>query len=172
MTPLNALILRDETDVDRAVIHDLTRRAFAPMPFAGGDEQDLIDRLRAARALSVSLVAELNGQVVGHVAFSPANAADGSLGWYALGPIAVEPGLQRRGIGRRMIHEGLQRLRAADAAGCILVGNPAVYGPSGFRPFPQLAPLGIPSQFFMIHPLRVAEPVSVAAFHPLFGGSV
>jgi putative acetyltransferase len=64
---------------DVVAIHDLTQRAFAPMPYADGDEQDVIDRLRATGALSLSLVAEQDGVVVGQVTFSPATAPDGSV---------------------------------------------------------------------------------------------
>ena len=138
------------------------------MPFAAGDEQDLINDLRAAGALSLSLVAERGEQIVGHVAFSPATAAVGSPGWFALGPVAVEPGLQRQGIGSLLIHEGLRQLRARDAAGCILTGDPAYYARFGFRLFPHLAPPGEPAEYFMILPLANPTPTAVVAFHPLF----
>ena len=136
----DTILIRDEREEDRPVIYDLTRRAFAPMPFAAGDEQDLTDALRDCGGLTLSLVAELDGEVVGHMAFSPAQAEDGSASWYALGPISVEPDLQRRGIGKSMIAEGVARLWRMNAAGCILVGDPAYYQRFGFRPFPLLAP--------------------------------
>jgi putative acetyltransferase len=162
--------IRPEAPDDRAAIWDITRRAFAPMPYAGGDEQDLIDRLRDAGALEISLVAESGGRVVGHAAFSPATAEDGSPGWFALGPISVEPDLQRTGIGRALIAEGERQLRARDAAGCVLVGNPAYYSRFGFRPFPDLAPPGEPAAYFQILPLRVSNPDTVICFHKLFYG--
>jgi putative acetyltransferase len=164
------VVIRDERTDDQPSIHDLTRRAFAPMSFAAGDEQDLIDALRARGGLTLSLVAELDGKVVGHVAFSAASAEDGSGGWHALDPISVEPELQRRGIGKSLIAEGVARLRGLNAAGCILVGNPAYYQRFGFRPFPHLAPETEPAEYFMILPMAVAEPKSKMQFHPAFHG--
>jgi putative acetyltransferase len=164
------VVIRDERTEDQPAIYSLTQRAFAPMSFAAGDEQDLIDVLRARGGLAISLVAELDGEIVGHVAFSPASAQDGGEGWYALGPISVEPELQRRGIGKSMIAEGVARLRGLKAAGCILVGDPAYYPRFGFRPFPHLAPETEPAEYFMILRMEVAEPKSRMQFHPAFHG--
>lgn len=164
------LVVRPERPDDREAIYNLTKRAFAPMPFSAGNEQDLVDALRAAGALTVSLVAEREGTVVGHIAFSPAITADGSFGWYSLGPISVEPSLQRQGIGKRLITEGVATLRAMGVAGCVLVGDPNYYSRSGFKPFPELAPPEEPAEYFMILPLRVAEPRTAVSFHPVFYG--
>jgi putative acetyltransferase len=162
------LNIRHETAADHDVIYDLTQRAFAPMPYADGNEQDLINQLRDAGALEISLVAEEKGRIVGHVAFSPAIAADGSDGWYALGPVSAEPELKHRGIGSAVINAGLNMLRERNAAGCVLVGNPAYYSRFGFLPFPELAPEGQPAEYFQILPLRVTEPRSIVGFHPIF----
>ena len=164
------IFIRQESPRDHAAIYDLTKRAFAPMPFADGDEQDLIEKLREAGALAISLVAERDGVIVGHIAFSPAFAADASPGWFALGPVAVEPELQRQGVGKKLIGTGIQVLRERDAAGCVLVGNPNYYSRFGFKPFPHLAPDGEPAEFFMILPLRVTDPHVVVGFHPVFKG--
>jgi putative acetyltransferase len=164
------LNIRPETTVDHAAIYDLTKRAFAPMPYAGGDEQDLINKLRDAGALAISLVAEQNGRVVGHIAFSPAFAADGSDGWFTLGPVSAEPELKHQGIGSAIINAGLNMLRERDAAGCVLVGNPAYYSRFGFLPFPELCPAGEPAQFYQMLPLRISQPTAVVGFHPLFHG--
>lgn len=166
-----AVLIRDERPEDFGAVIDLTQRAFAPMPFAAGDEQSLIGKLREAGALTISLVAELDGKVAGHVAFSPALAKDRSQGWFALGPVSVEPVLQRRGIGGRLIGEGVARLRQMDAAGCIVLGDPAYYPRFGFRPFPQFAPESEPADYFMILPMGAAEPACVLEFHPAFHGS-
>jgi putative acetyltransferase len=162
------LNIRPEAPDDHGAIYDLTKRAFAPMPYAGGDEQDLINKLRDAGALSISLVAELGGRIVGHVAFSPAFAADGSEGWYALGPVSAEPEMKHQGIGSAIINAGLKMLRERDAAGCVLVGNPAYYSRFGFLPFPALAPEGEPAEYFQILPMLIAEPNVVVGFHRLF----
>lgn len=160
--------IRPEQAADQKAIYQLTRRAFAPMAFAAGDEQDLINALRDAEALTISLVAEQQGQVVGHIAFSTAFPSDGKAGWYALGPVAVEPSLQKQGIGRQLITEGIALLKARKALGCVLVGNPDYYKNFGFKPFPDLAPQGEPAEHYMILPLKMREPDVVVGFHPLF----
>ena len=162
--------IRSEQPSDHATIYDITKRAFAPMPFADGDEQDLINKLRDAGALAISLVAEQDHAVIGHIAFSPAFAEDGSAGWYALGPVAVEPARQKQGIGGQLIRAGIEELRKRDAAGCVLVGNPAIYGRFGFALAPELTPVGHPAEYFQILPLRIAAPNAVVNFHPLFEG--
>jgi putative acetyltransferase len=167
MTPAPILI-RDELEGDRQAIYGLTQRAFAPMVFRAGNEQDLINTLRDGAALALSLVAILGDEVVGHVAFSPATTADAAPGWFGLGPVSVEPTLQRQGIGSALIKTGLKRLVAMNAAGCILTGNPAYYTRFGFRLFPSLAPACEPAQYFMVLPFADSAPASVFAFHPLF----
>jgi len=92
MNPL-AIRIRPEEAQDHPIIYDLTRRAFAPMPFSAGDEPDLVDTLRRLGALSLSLVAERDGAVVGYVAISPVTHESGSEEWFGLGPIFVEPAL-------------------------------------------------------------------------------
>ncbi len=160
--------IRDERPDEQAAIHDLTQRAFAPMPFAAGDEQDLIHALRNAGVLSLSLVATSEEKLVGHVAFSPATTEDGRPGWYALGPVSVEPGLQKSGIGSALINAGIQRLGAAGAYGFILTGNPAYYTRFGFRPRPDLCPPQDPAEYFMVLALGDEAPSSRFAFHSLF----
>lgn len=160
--------IRPETASDYGAIHDVTQRAFAPMPFAEGDEQLLIGKLRDAGALALSLVAERDGFVVGQVTVSPAFAADGSRGWYALGPVSVEPTLQHQGIGGQLIRAGIAWLQDQNAAGCVLTGNPAYYSRFGFLRFAELAPKGEPAEYYQILPLALKEPDMVVEFHPLF----
>lgn len=163
--------IRSERPEDIRAIYDLTKRAFEPTAFAGGDEQDLIDAVRDAGALSISLVAEIGAKIVGHVAFTPAKATDNTPGWFGLGPVAVEPELQRKGIGHQLINEGLGKLREWNAAGCIVVGDPNYYQRFGFLPFPALAPAGQPPEYFMMLPMMESQPKSVVDFHPLFSTS-
>lgn len=161
-------VIRPEQPRDQAAIHDLTERAFAPMPYAAGNEQELIDALRQAGALTLSLVAELDHRIVGHVAFSPATVDGAFTGWYGLGPVAVEPHLQRQRIGSVLITHGLAELAGRGAAGCILVGNPAYYRRFAFRPAPACTPLGEPAEYFMLRELGGTEPAGRFAFHPAF----
>ena len=101
-------------------------------------EHFIINSLRAAHALTVSLVAETDGQVVGHIAFSPVTISDGATGWYGLGPVSVLPEYQQQGIGTSLINTGLSRLKALGGRGCALVGAPNYYQRFGFRNIPDV----------------------------------
>lgn len=164
----DGFIIRSEQPSDYDAIYDITKRAFAPMPFAGGNEQDLINALRDNDALIISLVALIGTEIVGHIAFSEAFPINEAGGYYALGPVAVDPRLQRSGIGSALINAGIDMLRKRGAACCILIGNTNYYKRFGFKAAPHLCPDGEPSDHYMILPLGNKNPDSVAGFHPLF----
>ncbi len=162
------LRIRTETPADRDAIRALTSRAFATMPFASGTEAAIIDRLRGQGLLSLSLVAILDERLAGHAAFSPATGVAGSEVWAALGPISVEPELQRRGIGKRLIAEGLNRLAQQGMKGCILVGDPAYYRQPGFALAPRYCPASVPAAYFMMRKFGAADPPGILDFQPAF----
>lgn len=162
------ILIRSETLADVADIRDVTQRAFAGRPYSGGNEQDIVDALRFQRALAVSLVAERNGRILGHVAFSLARAEDGSPGWYALGPVSVDPEFQRQGIGGALITAGIDQLRELGAAGCIVLGDTAYYCRFGFAKAPEIAPVGEPKEDFMILCLGSSIPTCAVKFHSAF----
>jgi putative acetyltransferase len=162
--PILHFTIRPERPGDEAAIYALTTRAFTPMPYAAGDEQDLINALRADGALTLSLVAEQEGQIIGHIAFSPMTPD----GWYALGPVSTEPDFQKQGVGAALIEEGLSRLKSLGATGCALTGNPHYYARFGFALDPALCPAEEPEAYFMTHELCAGRPFSRLAFHPLF----
>jgi predicted N-acetyltransferase YhbS len=124
--------IRNERLEDIPNVYSLTQEAFRPMSYASGTEQDIVDALRREGALVVSLVAVLQREIIGHVAFSPVQFLSGASGWYALGPVSVRPRLQRQGIGTNLITKGLDHLKSIGASGCVLVGNPRYYGRFGF----------------------------------------
>jgi len=97
---IDALQIRPERPGDIDAIRALTTAAFKDAPFSSGTEAGIVDVLRADGALVVSLVAEEDGRVVGHVAFSPVRIDVAEGDWYGLGPVSVEPARQRRGIGQ------------------------------------------------------------------------
>jgi putative acetyltransferase len=166
-----AITVRPEAANDQAAIYNLTKLAFAGKRYSDGNEQDLIDALRTAGALEVSLVAEQDGQIIGHVALSPAIAQDGSQGWYALGPISVTPECQRQGIGGLLIRESMARLLELKAAGCVLIGDTRYYLRHGFVPRPDLAPTSEPAEHYMIRSLTEKIPATSVSFHPVFNAS-
>ena len=160
--------IRDETSDDIDAIRELTDVAFRDMSYASGTEAEIVDRLRMADALSVSLVATVGDEVVGHVAFSPAMAADGTHPWFTLGPVSVLPEHQRQGIGSALIEKGLDRLREQGALGCILTGNPDYYRRFGFEVSPQNSPEKDYAEFFMIVRFEDVTPSGAITFHEAF----
>jgi len=161
--------IRNETKSDRAVISQVTRAAFENHPHSGQTEHFIVNALRAANALAVSLVAELDGRVVGHIAFSPLVISNGSQDWYGLGPISVLPEYQRRGVGKAMMREALSILKGMGGQGCVLVGDPGYYERFGFRNMPELVYEGIPQEYVLALVLGDQPARGVVTFHPAFG---
>ncbi|NTW93368.1 MAG: N-acetyltransferase [Chlorobiaceae bacterium] len=164
----SGIAIRDEQPGDAAAITDLTIEAFKTLEVSNHTEQFVIEALRAAGALTLSLVAELDGRVVGHIAFSPVTMSDGTTGWYGLGPVSVFPELQRQGIGKALIQEGLQRMKALGARGCCLVGHPEYYRQFGFSNYGGLAIEGVPSEVFFSLAFDGDTPNGSAMFHDAF----
>src|SRR4030042_2614542 len=130
------IVIRGETEADVSAITEVTVAAFRTMEISNHTEQFIIEALRAAKALTISLVAEVDARVIGHIAFSPVTISDGTQNWYGLGPVSVLPEHQRQGIGKALIHEGLSILRGLNAQGCCLVGHPEYYKRFGFKNIP------------------------------------
>lgn len=168
MSASNVLI-RNETPEDYAVISDVTAQSFRPLGFDTLNEPFVIEALRAAGALTISLVAELDHRVIGHIAFSPATISDGTPGWYALGPVSVLPEYQRQGIGRALIWAGLGRLKSIGARGCCLVGHPEYYGKVGFIHPGGFSCEGVPQEFFFAISFDDQYPQATVTFHEGFG---
>jgi putative acetyltransferase len=162
------MIIRNENESDIEAIAEITKTAFATCPYGEHTEQFIVSALRAAGALTVSLVAQIGPNVVGHVAFSPVTISDGSPDWYGLGPVSVLPSHQRQGIGTALIREGLSLLQAQGAKGCVLVGEPAYYQRFGFRNLPVLTLDGVPPEVFLALPFEDQTPKGIVVFHSAF----
>lgn len=160
--------IRAETPSDIDAIHEVTVAAFKDHPISHQTEQYIIAALRTAGALTISLVAEDAGQVVGHIAFSPIAISDGTEGWYGLGPVSVQPERQRQGIGTALIHAGLDSLKDLHARGCALVGDPSYYARFGFKNIPSLIHEGIPQEVFLCMPFSEEIPQGTVTFHQAF----
>lgn len=165
------IIIRNEIASDVQAISEITRAAFKNCPYGNHTEQFIIKTLRDANALTVSLVAVDGGRVVGHVAFSPVTISDGISGWYGLGPISVLPELQRKGIGKSMIHEGLSSLRSLGAKGCVLVGDPGYYKRFGFRSPSDLTIDGVPQENVLALAFGESDAHGVVIFHEGFAAT-
>lgn len=160
--------IRDERPQDHSAIRQVTASAFASVPYSAGTEPRIIDALRSAGALSISLVADRRGEVLGHIAFSPVEIDGGPGGWYGLGPVAVAPPFMGLGIGKVLIETGLDRLRAMGAGGCVLLGDPGYYGRYGFAHDPQLTYDGGPPEAFQRLVLNGEAPRGAVRYHPAF----
>ena len=140
--------IRPEVPGDEDTIFALTEAAFKEMPFSDGDEQHLVSRLRSDGDLTLSLVAEDNERIVGHIAFSPVRISDGAQHWYGLGPVSVWPQLHHRGVGGALIKRGIAEMREQGARGIVLLGSNEYYPRFGFEHFPELTFPGPPPEYF------------------------
>jgi putative acetyltransferase len=162
------IIIRNEIDADVDAITEVTAAAFKTLEISNHTELFIIEALRADSALTVSLIAEVDGHVVGHVAFSPVTISDGTQNWYGLGPVSVLPEHQRKGIGKSLILEGLSRLKGLNAKGCCLVGHPDYYRKLGFKNVSGLVHEGVPQQVFLAMSFDGQIPQGTVNFHDGF----
>ena len=162
------ILIRDEAGNDAKVIAEVTVAAFDSLEISNHTEQFIVEALRSAGALTVSLVAEVDGHVVGHIAFSPVTISDGSNNWYGLGPVSVLPLYQRMGIGKALIREGLSRLKELGAKGCCLVGHPQYYRKFGFENVAGLVVEGVPEEVFFALSFDGRFPQGNVSFHEGF----
>jgi len=162
------IIIRNEKDADVDTITEVTVTAFKTLEISNHTEQFIIEALRANNALTVSLIAEVDGHVVGHVAFSPVTISDGTQNWYGLGPVSVLPEHQRKGIGKSLILEGISRLKGLNAKGCCLVGHPDYYMKLGFKNVSGLVHEGVPQEVFLGMSFDGQIPQGTVNFHDGF----
>jgi putative acetyltransferase len=161
--------IEPERSGDEATIAAVTAAAFHNHPYSHGEEPGIIARLRAAGALSVSLVAREGTAIIGHVAASPIALGATHEGWYGLGPISVRPDRQRHGIGSLLMRAVLETLRANGARGCVLVGEPAFYRHFGFTADPSVSHAGVPPEYCLTLRFVPGTEAGAAQFHPAFG---
>ena len=160
--------IRKELPADISAIEAITVAAFRSAEHSNGTEQHIVTALREAGQLAVSLVADVDGQIVGHVAASPVSISDGSANWYGLGPVSVVPDRQGQGLGTLLVTSTLGELRALGAAGCVVLGEPSYYSRFGFSPEPRLVLPGVPAQYFQVLALQGAIPSGRVAYHASF----
>lgn len=160
--------IRSEEPRDSQRIHAVTEAAFLNAPHTDYREQFIVKALRDAGALTISLVAECDGIVQGHVAVSPVTISDGSTDWYGLGPISVVPAEQGKGLGSALMNAAIDALKALDAQGCVLLGDPAYYHRFGFAAHNKLVLPGVPQEYFQALPLAGELPAGTVAYHAAF----
>ncbi len=158
------MMIREETAVDRPAIHQINVAAFEQV-----GEAELVDKLRQRGAITVSLVAVVEGQVVGHVLFTPVEILPEKVQgtgerathqeWtaVALGPVAVLPNYQNQGIGDQLIRAGSAACLERGEDVVAVLGHPNYYPRFGFVPsvrFGIKSEYDVPDDVFMIAELR------------------
>jgi putative acetyltransferase len=165
------LTLRGETPEDTPAIHHIHTAAFGRPT-----EADLVDVLRRNNALIISLVAVQDGRLVGHIAFSSVTItlSTATIQALGLGPMAVLPAYQRRGIGSQLVEAGLTACHNAPYRVVVVLGHPRYYPRFGFVP---AKPLGIvwehdaPEEAFMVKEIQkgaLVQTRGVVKYRPEF----
>jgi putative acetyltransferase len=165
------LIIRSESSRDQDSIEKLLIVAFANHPYSHQTEHFIVNALRKAGEMPISLVAEIDGRVVGHIAFSPIRIGGSDCKWLGVGPLAVLPEFQRRGVGKALVSAGIEALRQMGFEGCVLVGDPNYYRQFGFSQIPDLVLDGVPAENFMGLHLCGTMPQGHVSFHQAFSAT-
>jgi putative acetyltransferase len=156
------VIIRSEKPVDIAVVHQVVEQAFEQPA-----EANLVDALRRNGKARLSLVAEDNGRVIGHILFSPVTieTAEGLLEGIGLAPLAVSPERQNEGIGSALVEEGLRQCREAKYPFVVVLGHPNYYPRFGFVPasrFNVKSEYDVRDEVFMIQELQQSSLLGIA----------
>lgn len=159
--------IRTEVAADAPAIGRLVTEALRMLPQATGTEAAIVERLRAAHALILALVAEDGGKPVGYLAASAARVGARE-GWGLIGPLVVLPSRHRQGIGSALMATAIRRLRTT-CRGAALVGDPGYYARFGFRAFPGLGVSGCPPEVVQALPFDGSTPCGELIHHPAFG---
>jgi len=148
-----SILIRQEQEKDIDAVYSVVKSAFEKMELADGDEQDLVNRLRKSQAFipELSLVAESDRKVIGHILFTKMKIGDHPS--LALAPVAVLPEYQGQGVGGKLIVEGHRIAKELGYGSVILVGHSSYYPRFGYRPASQwkiTAPFEVPNEAFMV----------------------
>lgn len=163
-----SLNIRLENPSDIESIDNVTVAAFLNAQHTDHTEQFIVKALRNARALTISLVAEDENKIIGHVALSPVTISDGSNDWYGLGPISVMPDEQGKGIGSKLMDVAIAELKKLNANGCVLLGDPNYYHRFGFVPVDNLILADVPPEYFQALLLQGSYPKGNVTYHESF----
>ena len=147
------MLIRTEEQGDWAAVHELNKSAFETPT-----EANLVDALREQAQPHVSLVAEANGVIVGHIMFSPVSLP-GHLGLRIMGlaPMAVAPEHQRKGIGSALVRAGLEECKQLGFGAVVVLGHPAYYPRFGFSSSARFGigcEYDVPEEVFMVAELE------------------
>ena len=166
------MLIRHETPADIEAIRSLNYAAFKDHPHhepgAEPTEHLIVDNLRETAALVLSMVAEKDGQVVGHIAISPVTIGGEDRFWFGLAPVAVSPEHQSQGIGSQLIRTAIGEIKKLSAGGIVVLGDPKYYGRFGFKHSDEIVLPGVPAEYFMALPMVDRAASGDVAYHPAF----
>jgi len=160
--------IRPESLTDVAAIGRVTSAAFLAAPRTSHSEAFIVTALRQAGELTLSRVAIDDDEVVGHVAASSVAISGRHCGWYGLGPVAVLPSHQRRGIGSALVMDVLVALSSSGASGCVVLGDPQFYERFGFQPNEALVLPGAPPENFLAVAFDTTRVGGIVSYHDAF----
>lgn len=161
------MLIREEKEQDTEAIAAVHRIAFADLSYSAQTEHKIVEALRESGDLFLSLVAEEEGQIVGHAAFAPVRIGGRACRWVGMGPIGVLPEWRHRKIASALIQRGLEYLRQQGIEGVVLLGNPDFYQRFGFFADPTLTLAGTPPEFFLALPFGTSgEPRGEVTYPP------
>lgn len=154
---INKLIIRQEQKDDHVQVYNLVKEAFESAEHSDPDEQNLVERLREAKEFvpELSLVAELDGELVGHILFTEIRIGEKKA--LALAPVSVVPKYQSRGIGSELITKGHKIAKSLGYALIVVLGHEKYYPKFGYvkaSPYDIKAPFEVPDENFMVLELK------------------
>jgi putative acetyltransferase len=162
--------IRPEQAADIGAVRAVNRAAFET-----ATEADLVDALREQAKPIVSLVADDDGSIVGHILFSPVTlSGHEELRIMGLAPMAVLPAVQRRGIGSALVRAGLESCRRLGCCALVVLGHPEYYPRFGFTPASRFgigSEYEVPDEVFMaleLEPGALHDRSGTIRYHPAF----
>mgnify|MGYP000212258637 CR=1 FL=1 len=166
-----SLIIRPEAPADIPAVFHVNQRAFGR-----DNEARLVNKLRDENAIVLSLVAQVDETIVGHILFSPVTIRDGETEWQALGlgPMAILPEFQKQGIGSKLIRAALAELKALGHDVVIVLGHAEYYPRFGFQPAQPFGirwEIDVPAEVFRLAELTpgaLRGRRGIARYHPAF----
>ncbi len=160
--------IRREEPSDIESIDQVTKAAFASAAYSSGTESFIIKALRAGGQLTISLIAEEEGGLIGHIAISPVTISTGSEGWFGLGPVSVIPSKQGSAVGSSLIRAAIDELQELHAAGCVVLGEPSYYERFGFRSDARLQYVHAPAEYFQVQSFTGEIPAGTVEYDDSF----
>jgi len=154
---IDNLIIRQEQDYDRVQVYNIVKKAFENIVHSDNDEHNLVDRLRTAKEFvpELSLVAELEGVIVGHILFTEIRIGEKKA--LALAPVSVAPKYQSSGIGSELIKKGHEIAKSLGYNIIVVLGHKKYYPRFGYviaSDYDIKAPFEVPDENFMVLELK------------------